>query len=65
MLGPEVAGDLELTGPVVLVRAALPCDDFESKADRYHYHDGMRGRAEVEVRRTRIIEALIPSLEAL
>lgn len=65
VLGPEVAGDLDLTGPIVLVRAALPSEDFESKADRYHYHDGMRGRAEVEVRRTSILEALIPGLEAL
>ncbi|WP_181197562.1 HlyD family efflux transporter periplasmic adaptor subunit [Enhygromyxa salina] len=65
VLGPEVADDMSITGPVVLVRAALPSEDFESKAARFRYHDGMRGRAEIQVRTTSVLEALIPSLEEI
>ncbi|PRQ08188.1 HlyD family efflux transporter periplasmic adaptor subunit [Enhygromyxa salina] len=65
VLGPEVAGDMVITGPVVLVRAALSSEKFESKDTQFRYHDGMRGRAEIEVRSTSVLEALIPSLEEL
>lgn len=65
VLGPEIAADLSISGPVVLVRATLPEGDFESKSTRYHYHDGMRGHADVEVRSHSLLEALVPSLEAI
>ena len=64
LLGPAVAAGLDLQGPVALVRAALP-DGFASDGTRYRYHDGMHGLAEVEVRSTSLIEALVPGLHWL
>jgi membrane fusion protein (multidrug efflux system) len=61
-LGPEVAEDLPLTGPVVLVKAKLPTADFEADGRTFHYHDGMIGAADVRVRSERIVFALIPGL---
>ena len=63
LLGPAVGEGLAIEGPVVLVRARLPVDGFESRGQRYRHHDGMRGRAEVRVRTTTILEALVPALE--
>ncbi len=65
LLGPAVADGLELDGPVILVHARLPSERFESKRTRYRWHDGMRGEAEVRVRSTTILEALVPALEEL
>ena len=48
-----------------LVGARLPSETFESRHARYHWHDGMRGRAEVRVKTTTMLEALIPALEEL
>lgn len=63
LLGPAVSEGLVLDGPVVLIRARLPSAGFESRGQHYGYHDGMRGRAEVRVRSTTILEALVPALE--
>jgi multidrug efflux pump subunit AcrA (membrane-fusion protein) len=63
LLGAAVGEGLVLDGPVVLIRARLPAEGFESKGQRYRHHDGMRGRAEVRVRSTTILEALVPALE--
>lgn len=64
LLGP-VAEGLELESSVVLVGARLPSEHFESRHARYRWHDGMRGRAEVRVKTTSMLEALIPALEEL
>ncbi len=64
LLGP-VADGLQLDGSVILVHARLPSERFESKRARYRWHDGMRGAAEVRVRMTTILEALVPALEEL
>jgi membrane fusion protein (multidrug efflux system) len=63
LLGPAVGEGLVLDGPVVVVYARLPAEEFESKGQRYRHHDGMWGRAEVWVRSTTILEALVPALE--
>ena len=65
LLGSAVGDGMELSGPVVMVMARLPADGFVSRGVRYRHHDGMRGDAEVLVRTTSIIEALIPALERL
>ncbi len=65
VLGPEVADGLRLTGPVVLVRGDLPDDEFDLDGRTYQLHDGMRGTADVRVRRERIIYALVPGLRGL
>jgi membrane fusion protein (multidrug efflux system) len=62
VVGPELAGDLQLTGPVVLVTAPLPTGDFEADGRTLQYHDGMPASADVRVRSERIVFALIPGL---
>ena len=52
-------------GPVVLVHATLPAGEFSYRGRRYRHHDGMRGLAEVPVRRERILLALLPALGRL
>ncbi len=64
-LGARIADSLQLTGPVVLVRARLPRATFVVDDIEYGYHDGMQGRAEVRVRARTILETLIPALERL
>jgi multidrug efflux pump subunit AcrA (membrane-fusion protein) len=53
---------LQLSGPVVLVRARIAGFEFEADGDRYRYHDGMQGLAEVRVRDERILYTLMPEL---
>jgi membrane fusion protein (multidrug efflux system) len=62
LLGPEVAEDLPLNGPVVVVKAKLPTGEFEVDGRTLQYHDGMPGSADVQVRSEPIVYALIPGL---
>jgi GAF domain/HlyD family secretion protein len=62
VLGAEVADSLPIAGPVVLVRGKLPSSDFEVDGRTFHYHDGMLGGAEVQVRSERILFALVPGM---
>ncbi|MCE9575348.1 MAG: HlyD family efflux transporter periplasmic adaptor subunit [Deltaproteobacteria bacterium] len=62
LLGPEVADDIALNGPVVVVKAKLPSGEFESEGRTLQYHDGMPGAADVRVRSEPIVYALIPGL---
>ncbi|MEX1364983.1 MAG: HlyD family efflux transporter periplasmic adaptor subunit, partial [Nannocystaceae bacterium] len=62
-LGPAVGEGLALSGPVVMVRGRLPAEGFWSRGQRLRFHHGMRGTAEVRVRSTTILEALVPALE--
>jgi membrane fusion protein (multidrug efflux system) len=64
-LGPAIAGTVQVTGPVVLVKARLPSPTFEAEGKTYRYHNGMQGTAEIRVRSQRILWVLIPSLEAV
>lgn len=65
ILDPDIADAMPLEGPMVLVRAHLPNDRFETRGNTLHYHDGMLGTAEVRTRSQRLIFVLVPGLEAL
>lgn len=62
-LGPEIADALQLSGPMVLVKARLPTPTFTSKGRTYNYFDGMLARADSRVREERILVALVPGLK--
>jgi multidrug efflux pump subunit AcrA (membrane-fusion protein) len=64
-LGPTIGDSIELTGPVVLVRAHLPTTEFVVDDEEYRYHDGMQGIAEVRVRSRTILQHLFPELRRL
>jgi membrane fusion protein (multidrug efflux system) len=64
-LGPGIGDAVGLDGPVFVVTARLPSPTFEVGGRTYAYHDGILGRAEVEVRSERILLALVPGLKAL
>ncbi|HWE30819.1 MAG TPA: HlyD family efflux transporter periplasmic adaptor subunit [Polyangia bacterium] len=64
-LGPEIADAVSLSGPVVLVQAALPTGTFDVDGRAMRYHDGMLAKAEARVRSERIMFALVPGLRAL
>lgn len=63
VLGTALGDDRVGEGAVVKVTARLEGDGFVTHGRHHRYHDGMRGRAEVRVRSTSILEALIPALE--
>jgi membrane fusion protein (multidrug efflux system) len=62
-LGPEIADALQLSGPLVVVRARLPSPTFQSKGRTYNYFDGMLARADARVRKERILVTLVPGLK--
>jgi membrane fusion protein (multidrug efflux system) len=62
--GAEIGDTLELSGPVVVVRSRLQGDRFVAWKQEYRVHDGMRAIAEIQVRRERLIERLLPDLGA-
>ncbi len=61
-LGPQVADNLRIDGPVVLVRARLPESYFEANHEVYRFHDGMLATARIAVRTEPIISTLLPFL---
>jgi hypothetical protein len=63
--GREGGDGLLVAGPVVIVQAILRSPKFRSNHHEYPYTDGMAGRAEVSVRRERIIVSLVPGLKGL
>lgn len=67
-VGKEIAQTLSLSGPIVMVRTALPLDTFESfdvANERFRYRDGMLAQAEVSVRKQPLIIALVPGLDQI
>lgn len=64
-VGAEIADAIEIGGPVVVVRCRLDQDRFTAGRQEYRLHDGMRGDAEVELRRERLLMRLVPGLKAL
>jgi membrane fusion protein (multidrug efflux system) len=64
-LGPAIAQSVQVTGPVVVVKAHLPSPTFEAEGKTYRYHNGMQGTAEVRVRSERLLWVLVPSLKAV
>ena len=65
-LGAELAGALDIHGPVVLVHATVPDGTFLSRGVSYRLHHGMPARAEVPVQKESLLYAWLPGLgEAL
>jgi hypothetical protein len=78
-VGPEIVGPREATryagresndvlavpGPVVIVRSLLQSVKFRSNGQRYAFHDGMTGRAEISLRSEPIIMSLVPGLRGM
>jgi multidrug efflux pump subunit AcrA (membrane-fusion protein) len=66
VLGSELAGAIDVQGPVVLVHAYVPDASFHSRGNHYRLHHGMPTRAEVAVAKESLLYAWIPGLgEAL
>jgi len=61
-LGADVADAVQVSGPVILVRAKLPARTFASDGRVFNYHDGMPGMAEVRVRTEPVLLMLVPGL---
>jgi GAF domain-containing protein len=64
-LGAGVAGAAGLDGPLVRISARLASDTFKADGGEWRYHDGMLGRAEVQIRSERVLTALIPALKTV
>lgn len=64
-LGAEIGDSVQLTGPVVILKARLPLPTFHAEGRTYRFHNGMHGTAEVEVRSEKILVTLVPGLKAL
>ncbi len=61
-LGQELEGTMDVTGPLVLVRARLAETTFRSSGQALRFVDGMPGRAEARVGVRRAVSALLPDL---
>ncbi len=64
-LGPQLGDALQISGPVVLVRAHLPATSFEADGKHYDFHDGLSGTALVRIRRDSIIASIWPGFKEL
>lgn len=64
-LGPDLSDTVQTTGPIVLVRAALPSRTFAAGGRMLGYFDGMPARTQVAVRAEPIFVTLIPGLKVL
>ena len=59
LLGSELSGIVELSGPIVFVRAPIPAS---ASASSSHLVPGASGIAEVRIGRHRLFEELLPGL---
>ena len=64
-LGQELGDTVEIKGPVVLIESVPSSSTFDIEGQRFDFHHGMSGIAEVRVRSERVIVALIPGLRVL
>jgi membrane fusion protein (multidrug efflux system) len=62
-LGADSADAVDLSGPMVVVRARIPSPTFTSKGRTFNYFDGMLAKADARVRSERILVTLIPGLK--
>jgi multidrug resistance efflux pump len=62
-LGADSADAINLSGPMVVVRARIPSSTFKSKGRSFNYFDGMLAQADARVRSERILVTLIPGLK--
>ncbi|MDY7230466.1 HlyD family efflux transporter periplasmic adaptor subunit [Hyalangium rubrum] len=65
VLGPEMADAVEFSGPQVMVTASLEETSFVADGLQLRFYDGMMGRADIPVRRERIILVMFPWLREL
>lgn len=65
VLGPAESDAVQLSEPVVIVQARLADPSFTADGNELRYFDGLRGTAEVTVRRERILVAAVPALRWL
>ncbi|NBD12971.1 HlyD family efflux transporter periplasmic adaptor subunit [Corallococcus silvisoli] len=65
VLGPEMADAVEFSGPQVRVTAEVDDTTFMADGLRLRFYDGMMGRADIPVRRERIILVMFPWLRGL
>jgi membrane fusion protein (multidrug efflux system) len=59
-LGDPIGDALPVTGPVVIVRAHLTARAFEAGGRTYEFHDGMLGKADVELDHQSLLRVLLP-----
>lgn len=64
-LGPELAHAVNVDGPVVVVEAPLRSRTFTARGERYAYHAGMLGRAQVRIDERSLVHALVPGLRSV
>ena len=62
-LRDRLADSLPIQGTVVVVQAMLRTAKFESDGEVYELHDGMLGRAEIQLESRSVLESMIPGLE--
>ncbi|MFE8597653.1 efflux RND transporter periplasmic adaptor subunit [Archangium violaceum] len=61
-LGADTGDAINLSGPMVLVRARIDSPTFTIKGKTFNYFDGMLAQADARVRKERILVTLIPGL---
>lgn len=65
IIGSALADTLNITGPLVLVKAALP-DHFRTReGQQYAYHEGMLAQVQISLESEPIIQRLLPGLKLL
>ena len=62
-LGVDSGDAVELSGPMVLVRARIEAPTFTIKGKTFNYYDGMLAQADARVHKERILVTLIPGLK--
>ncbi|WNG38070.1 HlyD family efflux transporter periplasmic adaptor subunit [Archangium violaceum] len=62
-LGADSGDALQLSGPMVLVKARIDSPTFTLKGKTFNYFDGMLAQADARVRTERILVTLIPGLK--
>lgn len=62
-LGADSGDAVELSGPMVLVRARIDTSTFSIKGKTFDYYDGMLAQADARVNEERILVTLIPGLK--
>jgi multidrug efflux pump subunit AcrA (membrane-fusion protein) len=61
-LGDRLGDTLPIVGPVVVVEGRLAKTTFDADGVEYALHDGMAGRAEVQLSSKTVLETLVPGL---
>jgi hypothetical protein len=65
ILGREGVDGTDISGPVVVIHAALPGDGFVAGGRTLPYYDGMPAIARVKVGSERILTVLVPALRPI